>query len=320
MKIYLLPKGAKFSGQTSSFNKNRSFDHVIIFPIWDKELSLICNVKMLILARKNINKLKRNDELTISLALGKSYLIRVIFITLFCKCKKSFEIHSGLNVKIDLLSKSILSLLFNNTREIKILGPNKFLEQTAKKKKIKINYFRNEVSFKNQIMSSGARKYKYGFLALNIESKGYLEFLNIISTINEEQSSIVGGPYAKSKYCSEKHTHKNFTKNINSFVIKGGTYKDSVVDKMSFYSSIDTFVITSTFPGEALPMVFLEALFFGCKIITTDIGYLNHYFFDKKGISINKDANEILKVINDLSELKIDSKVLRSYYYEYITN
>lgn len=78
-------------------------------------------------------------------------------------------------------------------------------------------------------------------------------------------------------------------------IVTGAIYGD---EKDDFFKNIDVFIFPTQYINEAQPLVILEALSFGCGIITTNQGYIS---------DIISDGNHMLAVDNDFPKTAVST-------------
>lgn len=280
-EVYVFPSGPKFSGQTSVADGRNAIS--LPMPIGLSGTSVWrALVPYLTFYRKAYNF--REHNVTISVALGVSYLLRVLPLAYIFKQRIEIEIHTGPSWPISGISRFLLKQLAMRVAVVKLLGPNPEIECLFSESSIFFfkNYYQCCDGQEATKPAKHSRKYKLGFLALNIESKGIYQFEKLLTDLSERgvqnYRAIAAGPFHKSRACSSKHNESRFKETINQLSLLNCDYKCRVEanEKKSFFEDINIFVFLSRFAGEAQPMVLLEAQYYGCEIVALDIGYVQH--------------------------------------------
>ena len=272
MKIYIYPKGNLPSGQTTiSEIRKKSHDSSKVFPIWERQISKTKNILNLFMFYYTIPKI--GNEITVSIALSLSYLLRIFPIFLFLN-KYHIEVHTGKDFKLSVTSRVLLILISLRSTKIFLLGNIPWFKRYFEKK---ISYFKNSVNAPISIQNNKEKEYDLGFIAVNIYSKGYQDFIKIFEKLSQtlELTAYIAGPFKKSTSCPNSHTLENFLKNIDYFKKLGGKYFDYIgEEKYDLLGSTRYFIFLSSFEGEAQPMVLLEAEASECQIFATDVGFI----------------------------------------------
>jgi glycosyltransferase involved in cell wall biosynthesis len=298
--VYIYPKGNKFSGQSTIGDNSKKFDIYLTLPIYFSEqgkFSYLINYFRFLKQVYKASSLQNN--FTVSIALSTSYLLRIVPLLFIIKNRLVIECHSGPSINLSSFSAWLLKLIGGYTKELHLLGKIQSLEDIFIRCKSDIIYFNNSTSIQVPILKPHIdRLYDFGFLALNIESKGYENFIKVMEKARAHNPSVkvvLAGPFHRSSFCSSSHTLENFKSNINRFQDAGGVYIDSVSsdEKSDFFGQIKSFVFLSSFPGEAQPMVLLEAQMCGCKILSLMPGFVSEMnLSDTKFFSSVRDLED----------------------------
>ena len=281
MNVYVYPKGNKFSGQSTIGDDSKKFDIFLTLPIYLPEQGKFSYlVDYLRFLTQVYYESTSKNNFTVSIALSTSYLLRIVPLLLMVKNKLAIECHSGPGIKLTPFSSWLLKLIGTRTKELYLLGKIQPIENIFSSCKSDIIYFNNVTGLKIPVLKPDAdRLYDFGFLALNIESKGYEDFIKVMEkarTSNPNIRAVLAGPFHRSALCSPSHTVERFQSNIKRFRDAGGVYIEFVSsdEKPDFFSQIKNFVFLSSFSGEAQPMVLLEAQVCGCMILSLTPGFV----------------------------------------------
>lgn len=139
-------------------------------------------------------------------------------------------------------------------------------------------------------------------LSLLIESKGFPEYLEAAqlmaeSNPDQEIDFVLCGPVSFTSYCKRFQTVEGKTKwieekiqNINAISenvrarwIRGARGKE----KEALFRDAQIFVMPTTFPVEAQPLVLLEAMAGGCAIISSGVGEIKSILNSENSILID---------------------------------
>ncbi len=158
------------------------------------------------------------------------------------------------------------------------------------------------------------------YLSLLIESKGFPEFLEsilLLSKTNIQKSIHVTlcGPLASTAYCSKfksSEEKERYIKSMLQLVKSEGNEKLSIewikgafgVHKKKLFEKSHIFVLPTTFPVEAQPLVLIEAMASGNAIITTNVGEIKSILDEETAIFLETTepesiANEILRLVEN---------------------
>lgn len=153
-------------------------------------------------------------------------------------------------------------------------------------------------------------------LSLLIESKGFPEYLEAAQLLAEENPGrrirfVLCGPVSFTSYCTRFKTAEEKTgwieekvktinainENLNVKWIRGARGKE----KEQLFREAQIFVMPTTFPVEAQPLVLLEAMAGGCAIISTKVGEIESILNSKNAVLIDDTApNTIAEKIREL--------------------
>lgn len=282
MNVYIYPKGSKFSGQTTIGDAGCSgFDSTIHVPIYQPESGfLIYSIKYFEFIRRVWAVRSRNTYFTISMALSASFLLRLMPVLLISKNKVHVECHSGPGVKITWLSHLLLTFIAMKAKGLQLLGELPDIEAIFLRENVDVCYFSNTTELRPlQATSLSSRAFDFGFLALNIHSKGYRRFIQVFDLLKARDlnvTAVLAGPFHRSAKCPPEHSEARFQDDIRRFTELGGVYVESVSaqEKVAFFQQIRCFLFLSDFVGEAQPMVLLEAQACGCEIFALTPGFV----------------------------------------------
>lgn len=295
MSVYIYPKGSKFSGQTTIGDAGAiEFDATINVPIYHPENGVFSYLLKYSEFMRRLWALRsRHTNFTISMALSTSFLLRLMPVLMVSKNKIHVECHSGPAVKITRLSYLLLTLMAMKTEDLQLLGELPEVEAIFLRKNVSVFYFSNTTELRpSEEISLSSRAFDYGFLALNIESKGYRRFIEVFESLKSRDpkvTAVLAGPFHRSAMCPPEHTEMRFRDDIRRFTKLGGVYVESVSaqEKVTFFQGIRRFLFLSDFVGEAQPMVLLEAQACGCQIYSLTPGFVakmelqNSMLFDR---------------------------------------
>jgi glycosyltransferase involved in cell wall biosynthesis len=311
--LFVYPKGLKQpSGQTTAaevfINSNKEYSP-FFFPILEREsgdtvlLYLYRYFKTLVAA---IKVSRKYEKTIISIALSSSFLIRILPFFFVLKNIEA-QIHSGPNIEIGGTQKMLLKLISKFTSVVSVLGPLKSVTNIFSQSDVKVVYFSNKIPVTETMKNLNyERIYDIGYISLNIYSKGFIEFVKLFRHLKGQSigiTAVAAGPYRKTSKCPDFFTKDFFDTLVEDFKSMGGVYIEST-DPMSslFYEEIKIFVFPSSFHGEALPMVVLEAMVRGCYVYSKDIGFLK-YHFNNKNLDVtffdNPKKSEVEKILID---------------------
>lgn len=161
------------------------------------------------------------------------------------------------------------------------------------------------------------------FLSSLIESKGYCEFLlatlELASRSRMKFEVVMCGLVTKSDWSdrfsnqadaeawiNEKMIAINHSKNVSVTWIRGA----SGSEKWKLYNNAHIFILPTYYPTEAQPLVLIEAMAFGCAIITTRQGEIPAMFADKS-VSLH-DTADYKKIAADVERLAGNLELRRS--------
>lgn len=111
-----------------------------------------------------------------------------------------------------------------------------------------------------------------GYLANITKEKGAHDFLDLAGTFRNDMRNInfvMAGPCADLALLKRIEIEKNRS-TVFSYI--GPVYGK---DKADFFSEVDLFVFPSRYRNEAEPLVLIEAGYYGCEILSTDIGSIS---------------------------------------------
>jgi glycosyltransferase involved in cell wall biosynthesis len=111
-----------------------------------------------------------------------------------------------------------------------------------------------------------------GYLANITKEKGAHDFLDLADTFRNDTRNIkfvMAGPCEDLALLERIEIEKNRS-TIFSYI--GSVYGE---DKANFFSEVDLFVFPSRYRNEAEPLVLIEAGYYGCEILSTDIGSIS---------------------------------------------
>jgi len=156
-------------------------------------------------------------------------------------------------------------------------------------------------------------------LSLLIESKGfpeYLEAAQLMAEANPDQKIdfILCGPVSFTSYCKIFKTVEEKTKwieekiqninaiseNVSARWISGARGKEKEV----LFQDAQIFVMPTTFPVEAQPLVLLEAMAGGCAIISSRVGEIESILNSENSILIDDTGPE--SIFKEISKLMIN--------------
>lgn len=229
--------------------------------------------------------------------------------------------------KNQLITKYFL-LFLKKARVISVLGnrqKNKLKQLGLAESKIQIIHNTSELdtvdlSFLNKKHEENEVNILH--LSLLIESKGFPEYLEAALLLANQKfdkkvNVILCGPIAFTSFCSRftsteekinwintKIQEIRLVENVNFDIkwIKGA----KGIQKEKLFNAAHIFVLPTTFPVEAQPLVLLEALSSGVSIITTKVGEIESILDDQTAVLIDKVSSEIIK--DEILQLIIDTK------------
>lgn len=111
-----------------------------------------------------------------------------------------------------------------------------------------------------------------GYLANITKEKGAHDFLDLAGTFRNDTRNInfiMAGPCEDLVLLERIEIEKNRS---TVFRYVGSVYGQ---EKADFFSEVDLFVFPSRYRNEAEPLVLIEAGYYGCKILSTDIGSIS---------------------------------------------
>ncbi|MDN3676681.1 glycosyltransferase family 4 protein [Flavobacterium paronense] len=141
------------------------------------------------------------------------------------------------------------------------------------------------------------------FLSLLVESKGYPEYLEALYHIAKTQpqlkiNAILCGPITKTAFCTRFAFVEDAKHWIEDMVAKINAVPDSQItvkwingargkEKQALYDVAQVFVLPTSYPNEAQPLVLLEAMAAGCALITTGVGEIPSTVSQNEAIILN---------------------------------
>jgi len=147
-------------------------------------------------------------------------------------------------------------------------------------------------------------------LSLLIESKGFPEYLETAQLIAKEDLTynvdfILCGPVSFSSFCSRFTTVDEKTKWIENKIEHINSISDKInvewirgakgKEKEDLFNQAQIFIMPTTFPVEAQPLVLLEAMAGGCSIISSNVGEIETVLNNNNSVLINDVRPEIIK-------------------------
>lgn len=271
----------------------------VILSVFDwvfKTLSVIPSVISLLFSNKPI--------LYINLGQGYFSFFRVLWWYLPIRLFRinlpviiSLHGHSFVEWKANSTKTIIFRKILNSAKFVTILGKSqadRLIEFGVKSTKIKFipNTIDSEIIPIDDIVAKQSlieeKPINVLFLSLLVESKGYPEYLEALYLIAQSESlikfnAILCGPITKTAFCTRfplvddaKFWIEEMVKKINDVPnskvklewINGAKGKE----KLALYNQAQIFVLPTSYPNEAQPLVLLEAMAAGCALITTSVG------------------------------------------------
>lgn len=156
-------------------------------------------------------------------------------------------------------------------------------------------------------------------LSLLIESKGfpeYLEAAQLMAESNPDQKIefVLCGPVSFTSYCTRFKTAakkikwieekiekiNSINKNVSARWIRGARGRE----KEELFRNAQIFVMPTTFPVEAQPLVLLEAMAGGCAIISSGVGEIQSILNSENSLIVDDTGPE--RIFKEIGNLMID--------------
>ncbi|WP_137524979.1 glycosyltransferase family 4 protein, partial [Escherichia coli] len=152
-------------------------------------------------------------------------------------------------------------------------------------------------------------------------SKGIVHLINVVKRINNEGIKVsleIAGKILSDEYvdsCKLKEILEAKIENCPYIKYHGPLNSEK---KSALLNRSDVFVLPTFYRSEAQPISVLEAMYFGCVIVTTAHNYMPDFVTAKNGIIINPDDEddlyEALLKINNMKSIFSDVAAYNACY------
>jgi len=148
-------------------------------------------------------------------------------------------------------------------------------------------------------------------LSLLIESKGFPEYLDAVEKlaangVGKKVHAVVCGPVSFTSYCTRFRSAKEKTdwieqkvkgiNAINGTILKAEWIRGARGEaKEKLFRDAHIFVLPTTFPVEAQPLVLLEALSAGCAVISSKVGEIESVLNSENAVLIDDTSAETIE-------------------------
>jgi glycosyltransferase involved in cell wall biosynthesis len=203
--------------------------------------------------------------------------------------------------------KGVIDIIYKNINDSIVLLP-KMVEQYKNYPMMKLHvvsncYYGYELT-NVKIKKMKDIKLKVLYLSNIMYSKGILHLICAIKELSSEGYDIeltIAGNFMSDEYYSAFDIQLKFeseTHNVDNIKYIGSVNTE---EKMEIYRQADVFVLPSFYRSEAQPISIIEAMSFGCVIVTTNHNYLPDMINAHGGILVEKESISAIK--NALIEL-----------------
>ena len=235
---------------------------------------------------------KKIDFVYLTPSANLAAFIKDSIIIIICKLfKKKIYLHfhnKGFNSIKNKLVIKYFNIILNNTNIVLL---SKILIDDFKifnKSKFIFHICSNGVSITNNNKTNSFLKPKLFFLSNLIDSKGYLDVVDICNELYKKkidfECNIVGdGTDNNINKLLNKINHYKLENKVNYLGKKYGK------SKLDLLSSHNIFLFPSKYPKECFPLSILEAMAFGLVCITSKEGAISEIIDDDIGYSFNKN-------------------------------
>ena len=302
-----------FINSSQTLRENKGKDK-LSFVNLNNSLKLFFEIKSLIKSKK-IDLIYFNSSANLA-------LLKDLIILSFLPVKLIFHIHFSEFEKVFPKNKFLKFLCFKilEYRCSAIIVMNKqFKSELIKKANLKkpiVKHIYNFIPFSisNHIKkeSSNTKKINFLFVGSIEERKGVIEIVKSFIKLNESFNrdkininlDIVGG-FQSTDY--ENNLKNIISEKSNSINLNfNGVLNREQIRKM--YLKSDVLIINSH--SEGLPVVLLEALYYGLAIITTPVGAIPEILTNKKNCLFTSDYRNINDLKKNMQSLFEDKKLL----------
>lgn len=270
----------------------------------------------------------KKSVLHLTLGQGMMSFIRIaVWLFPVMVLKPSLKIITSLNGNVfmkwdeDTFKTKFFLFFIKNSESVTVLGKRqkeKLITFGIPKNKIEIIPNASEL----QSVSESVLKKKQAseqitvlHLSLLIESKGFPEFLESARLIAETDPEkkvrfVLCGPVSFTSYCTRFKTAEEKTKWIEEKITQINTTSKNLTatwirgargeKKAKLFREAQIFVMPTTFPVEAQPLVLLEAMAGGCAIISSRVGEIETILNSKNAVLIDDTSPETImkEVVN----------------------
>ncbi|EQA7358759.1 glycosyltransferase family 4 protein [Enterobacter hormaechei] len=224
--------------------------------------------------------------------------------------------------------QSIIDFVYNKI-DVSIVLTDSMKEQYSLYKNMRLQAISNcysgltEFSNKNILRKD---EIQLVYLSNLMYSKGVLHLVRSVKQAHEKGISvrlILAGAICADEFYTEKQLSNlidaeistvNYIKHVG--IVKGKHKNDLLLNA-------DVFVLPTFYRSEAQPISIIEAMYYGCAIVTTNHNYLKDFVSDKNGLIVEKDSQQaLLQAIEFIHENKThffdvsknNMKLARAFY------
>ncbi|MGG5835835.1 glycosyltransferase family 4 protein [Huaxiibacter chinensis] len=224
--------------------------------------------------------------------------------------------------------QSIINFIYNKI-DISIVLTQAMKEQYAAYEKMQLhivsNCYSGLTNFSDKIILQG-NEIQLIYLSNLMYSKGVLHLIKAVKQAHEKGISvklILAGAICSDEYYSEGELSGLIEKEIATVdyikhvgVVKGRHKNDLLLNA-------DVFVLPTFYRSEAQPISIIEAMYYGCAIVTTNHNYLKDFVSNEHGVIVEKESQQALfEAINRIHENKAhfidisksNMKLARTFY------
>lgn len=206
--------------------------------------------------------------------------------------------------------KKIIDYVYNKI-DVSIVLTARMKEQYNIYRKMKIKVIGNcyfGLSYRQEKKIFNNETLKLVFLSNLLYSKGIVHLINVVKRINNEGIKVsleIAGKILSDEYvdsCKLKEILEAKIENCPYIKYHGPLNSEK---KSALLNRSDVFVLPTFYRSEAQPISVLEAMYFGCVIVTTAHNYMPDFVTAKNGIIINPDdEDDLYKALLKINNMK----------------
>lgn len=284
------------------------------FRLLSKQVRSVPDIFKLLFTRKPV--------LHLTLGQGMMSFIRIaVWLFPVMVLKPSLKIITSLNGNVfmkwddDTFKTNFFLFFLKNSESVTVLGKRqkeKLITFGIPKNKIEIIPNASELQSVTESFlkkKQASEQITVLHLSLLIESKGFPEFLESARLIAETDPEkkvrfVLCGPVSFTSYCTRFKTADEKTKWIEEKVTQINSISENLTatwirgargeKKAKLFRDAQIFVMPTTFPVEAQPLVLLEAMAGGCAIISSRVGEIETILNSENAVLIDDTSPETI--------------------------